>query len=151
MAANKETNLSLDHVAAPLSHAPHKPKDVDVPLCGNPLQLRIEGDERTSPPNACAAVDQQGPLLLVGLLRHHLVDKMEKGGWVFRHTVVGPHGEVELPHDPLHLAPLLLQGEGADGVICQDQGLLGDYCKALLSEVGLTFLWPVLVTFDLHV
>jgi len=38
--------------------------------------------------------------------------------------MVGPDGEVILPHDPLLFGALFLEGEGADSVLCQGQDIL---------------------------
>lgn len=80
----------------------------------------MESDEGASPPHSGTAVHHHWPSI-GGVAGGHFSHKVKQGGGLLWDTVIGPDGEVELPHDPLHLAALHLQGEGADSVGCQDQ------------------------------
>ena len=63
--------------------------------------------------------------------------------------MIGPHCEVELPHNPLCLASLHLQGEVTDCVLCKDDHFLDEDLKRSLSKALFSLIRPILMAFDL--
>ena len=66
------------------------------------------------------------------------------------HSVVRPDGVVELFHYPLLFGAVHLQGEGADGVLSQHQGVVEVDTHGIKHLCPLHLIWPVLVALDLE-
>ena len=88
------THLCLYHECSPPSHVLQVAVDVERVFCPEALCHGVQGNEGSSTPHPCTAVDQEGnPLaLVVGLL--YFSHKAEDGGGELGYPMVRPGGIV---------------------------------------------------------
>ena len=138
----------MDHEAPPTPHVLDKVKDVHRSFIADSQELTLDGDEGTCSSHSSTAVDYHRP----GIPRVTLSDfphKVEQGGGLLGHSVIGPNGKVEMSYNPLTFRSFHLQGECSDGVCSQDQTLLESDLSSAMYNRFVQVIGPILVAFNL--